>query len=1182
MVRRRRKVPVRVIIAVVLLTSVVLFSITPLARGAPAVVVFPTAGIVGSSATLSGTGGTPLTPLTSIVWTDSAGNLLVLCTGVSCPTTDATGAFIFSFTIPAATNGTALISASGAGYSATFATFVVISHIVLSPTVGSPGSTTLVVGTGFDSGGVIDFFTIGGVTPAGNCVGASTSGVGGFSCFFVVPGLAHGTYPVTATDDIGESNTALFTVNPGGSLAPTSAHVGDPVVVSIRGFPSFAPVEVFWDPTLPTNATVAVGFTDGSGSAVFFFAVPAAPFGSHTVRAFYSPGLMANFTVTVIAALFLTPSAGYVGQPGIAALGTGFPGSVAVTLFWDRGTPVQTLLGTTSTAANGTFLTTLTVPNAAFGRHTVSGVVGTTDYAEAEFDIVVANLTLSPTTGPPGGAFTALMAGFSASKGLNVVWDPFFPTQTNVGSGTTSTRGSLTLSGPRVPLTAVPGPHTVAAVDANGVVGTATFIVGPWITLAPVVGTVGATFVVSGWTFPAGKTIYVNWTATGPNLAVVPPLAGSPGYPYGNFTVTVTVPNFPFGTYSVRASTAGGGNLASAPLGVVPSLSAAPSAGPVGTPVAVKAQGLAAITVAVAYVDGVSTGVGVTTDSHGTAAFSFAFPPAPFGPHAITVVDAAGHATNPVPFSITPRITASKLQGYPGDFVTVQATGFAAASLITITWNGTGTTAQGTSDATGSGTITVTIPLTAMPGAYTLGAYDAGGKLAPSVSITVLALVAPVPTAPANGAFVNVSTPVLSWIPLSGGGVTYIVQISTDASFGPGTVAYSGITGTSFSLPALADSWYFWRVASVSISGGGNSPYSVAQSFLIDTHAPIATVGSLPLVSANLTVAIPFTAIDPSPGSGVAGVRLYYSTDAGQTWVLYAGGTLFSSSPISFTATTSASYGFVVVGQDRAGNLQTRGSTAQGKIVIDVIAPVASATFGGPLGLHGWRTGPVLVTLAAVGGPSGVSEVDYQLDGGNWTVYRAAWTLGAPGNHTLAIRAVSGAGVVGPVATFAVPIDLGLFAWSVAAPSAGSAVSGTAAISVSVVSPSGIAGLAYSIDGGPSVSLTQSSTGLTSATGGGSFASTGLAPGVHTLTIRATNGAGQDGTISETFRVNNPNYGPYVFLGTLVVVGAVGGVLLRRDRARASPAPPGASAGVKTWTPTAEGPSKAEYEEGGA
>jgi hypothetical protein len=259
----------------------------------------------------------------------------------------------------------------------------------LSPTHGTPGSTTTVSGSGYLGcrPGKVDIRWAGAATGTQATVGAN----GGFSTPFHTPASAHaGNYQVSAVcaDGTGPSAVATYTVTvPPGALSitlnPTSGLPGSSVTVNGKGYdacPDFGhrTVDVLWDGHgIGVTAPIR---SDGTFSATF--AVPNSPVsGNHTVygrcqdggeyaTAIYTTGIPPGTLV-----VSLNPNHGPAGT-SVSISGHGYNacpnyGHRTVDVLWNgHATGV-----TAPIRSDGTFSATFTVPaNALHGNsYTVYG-----------------------------------------------------------------------------------------------------------------------------------------------------------------------------------------------------------------------------------------------------------------------------------------------------------------------------------------------------------------------------------------------------------------------------------------------------------------------------------------------------------------------------------------------------------------------------------------------------------------------------------------------------------------------------------------------------------------------------------------------------------------------------------------------------------------------------------------
>ncbi len=868
-------------------------------------------------------------------------------------------------------------------------------------------------------------------------------------CSFQVPPATYGTHAVTVTDGNGNSGVATFFVTPSLSLSQNAGPVGTVVTAAGTGFSGGASYQIFWTTGSGSQVVIASGTTDGTGSFTVTFTIPQDVAGGHAVKAIDANGVYSQVTYTITSLLAISPQAGTVGT-AFTGTGTGFAASSTVTITWDSGMPSQAVYPTvTSNALGSLSFGPFMVPPSPFGTNTVTATDGSGNTYSAAFT-VSASLSTTPYSGGSATTVSNTTAlGFDAGSAMTLVWDPGLTDQTTVygtggvaGGSVTSNAAGSTYFPPwslsLLPATATTrGIHTIEAQDTQGIMAISTFYVGAEIVLNPTFGYANSSFTVNGYDFalgqPSGTTVSVQilWPGLVTALGTLS-FTTSASNLFGNFSTTVHAPFDPMGVYMVKATALVGGGTVSAfanftlfpsvneSLTLPPPLGGGgPLAGPTGTADYLTFQGFPAATYVQIYYDGVATNLQSPTNARGSVLVPFAIPLSTAGAHTIYGEDAATDTSNTVEFDVTPAIQPATTATYIGNTVPVAATGFAAASPVTLTWDGSplgGTTSI--TDGTGSVILSFQVP--SPSGVHQLGAYDSVLDVAPAVPFTVWALGTPVLSSPVNGGYVNASTDPglsLSWNPVPNANVTYTVELSTSASFGSGTRTVTGLTATALRVGPLAEGTYYWHVEAVTASGA-TSGWSTAWSFLVDTTAPTSNVHALPSTESALTFPLYWSANDS--GSGVKWVSLYWSNTSGGVWTLVPGSP-FTSSPVSFTAPGAGTYEFAAVAVDNAGNQGTFPG-AQAWTTVDPLAPSTTLQLSGTLGSSPWYTGPVTVTLSASGGPSGVKALYVNL-GAGWVTYTGPVTLSTNGVWTVCGYAVSGAGVTGPTVSRNMSID---------------------------------------------------------------------------------------------------------------------------------------------------------------
>jgi C1A family cysteine protease len=178
----------------------------------------------------------------------------------------------------------------------------------------------------------------------------------------------------------------------------------------------------------------------------------------------------------------------------------------------------------------------------------------------------------------------------------------------------------------------------------------------------------------------------------------------------------------------------------------------------------------------------------------------------------------------------------------------------------------------------------------------------------------------------------------------------------------------------------------------------------------------------------------------------------------------------------------------------------------------DVMPPVTQATVTGTAGANGWYTGPVQVELAATDFGSGVQSTFYSLDGAEYAGYAAPIDVAAAGRHTLRYYSVDVNGNTETARSTAVNIDAEAPQLLITSPADGASTG----ISVLVAwqgedAISGVGGYRLRLDSGAWINV-----GLST-----SYQITVAAGGSHTVTVEATDAAGNVRTATVTFNVTS-------------------------------------------------------------
>ncbi|MEV6442638.1 copper-binding protein [Amycolatopsis sp. NPDC051716] len=238
-------------------------------------------------------------------------------------------------------------------------------------------------------------------------------------------------------------------------------------------------------------------------------------------------------------------------------------------------------------------------------------------------------------------------------------------------------------------------------------------------------------------------------------------------------------------------------------------------------------------------------------------------------------------------------------------------------------------------------------------------------------------------------------------------GSATVTLSATDAGSGVASVEYQldGGTWTTYAAPVVVSAvgahMLHYRATDVA---GNTSAEGMAHFTIVarpgDTTAPsvsAAITGTQDSSGSYLDVATArITATDAD--SGVASVE--YQLDSG-AWTAY-------TAPVAVTAAGMHMLHYRAT--DVAGNVSPEGMAHFTVVRSDTTAPAVSASLSGTQDADGHYVGKAIVTVTASDAGSGIAAVEYQVDGGAWTVYTAPVPVSAAGSHTVGYRARDVAG----------------------------------------------------------------------------------------------------------------------------------------------------------------------------
>ncbi len=408
---------------------------------------------------------------------------------------------------------------------------VMAQSVTISPSSGSPGTTTTVSGSGFNDGDTYQIIfapgTIYEEVLAPTTIISGTS----FSRIITIPSATWGQHTIRVASNRGNFSLT-FTVSSSIELTTNTGYVGDTVTVTGVGFRANTTISiVFNNRSILTTQSNIYGELNPVD-----FQVPTIPRGNYNVYGSDSIASSPNVIFTIRPHLAISPQEGSVGSQ-INLAGTGFGASSAITIYWGSSIVSSNQI---TTSSSGSFSATLVVPAGSRGSHSISARDSGLATDSASF-LVKPNIIISPGSGAPGTIVSVNGKGFRSNTVVQITFRGA-TVSTQPPNVTTDSDGSFSASF-TMPAS-IAGSYTVGASD--GVYSaTASFSVISSIQLSPSTGHVGADLLVSGTGFtPDGKV-----TLTYDNQAIITVTTSS----VGSFSLTFSVPVSRAGQHVVTA-----------------------------------------------------------------------------------------------------------------------------------------------------------------------------------------------------------------------------------------------------------------------------------------------------------------------------------------------------------------------------------------------------------------------------------------------------------------------------------------------------------------------------------------------------------------------------------------------------------------------------------------------------
>ena len=484
------------------------------------------------------------------------------------------------------------------------------ASVTISPDNGNVDSLVHISGTGFTSS--VTYRVYFAYDTNYETVGIGlVAGDGTISQFFSVPELPNGTYEVRVETSY-EHVSDYFDVEAGIELSETTLLVGEQLSVYGTGFRASRSITIKFD-----EQVITTGATDSKGSFTETFRVPDSERGSHEVTAYDNTNRV-SARLSVEQSISISPDKGPVGT-SVTVNGTGFRDEEYIIISFDD-EEIDTIPSSVTTDENGSFTAAFDVPTCLNRAPEVRASDGR--YVATDEFTILAEITLSPTSGSYGDTVTVTGSGFRSNRRISVDFDGGDIT-TMPSSVHSDDTGCFEFEF-EVPESTY-STHEIEADD--GIYSDdADFTTLSSVRLSPTSGPIGADVTVNGTGFGANKVITIRFADNHVRTSATDTA--------GSFTDHFVVPQNRSGSYHVSADD--GTVSGTAVFTITTSVELNPNTGHVGTVITVVGTGFADA-VTVRYDDAVFATT--NADANGSLTISFPAPASVSGHHMVTVSD---------------------------------------------------------------------------------------------------------------------------------------------------------------------------------------------------------------------------------------------------------------------------------------------------------------------------------------------------------------------------------------------------------------------------------------------------------------------------------------------------------------------------------------------------------------